>query len=89
VDRAPAERVKEFMDTVGVSNLSVYRDPTVKAARLLKVPGLPATLLLDREGREVGRVLGIAEWDGPAAVAAVDRLLQAPPAGPDMVKTGG
>jgi thiol-disulfide isomerase/thioredoxin len=89
VDRAPAERVKEFMDTVGVSNLSVYRDPTVKAARLLKVLGLPATLLLDREGREVGRVLGIAEWDGAAAVAAVDRLLQAPPTGPDMVKTGG
>ena len=27
--------------------------------------GLPTTLLLDREGREVGRLIGPAEWDSP------------------------
>jgi hypothetical protein len=34
----------------------------------LGVIGLPATLILDREGREVARLLGPAEWDGPAAL---------------------
>jgi thiol-disulfide isomerase/thioredoxin len=85
VDRAGPDRVKAFLDEIGAANLSVYRDPTVKAARTLKVPGLPATLLIDRQGREVGRVLGLARWDGDAAIAAVRRLLGGTP---DVVRTG-
>jgi thiol-disulfide isomerase/thioredoxin len=77
VDRAGSERVREFLDEVGVQHLHVYRDPKAAATRVLKVPGLPATLLVDRQGREAGRVLGIAQWDGPAAVA-VERLLAEP-----------
>jgi thiol-disulfide isomerase/thioredoxin len=85
VDRAGPDRVKAFLDEIGAANLSVYRDPTVKAARTLKVPGLPATLLIDRQGREVGRVLGLARWDGDAAITAVRRLLGGTP---DVVRTG-
>ena len=60
---------------IGVHRLHVYRDPKVAAIRTLRVPGLPATLLVDKEGRERGRVLGIAEWDAPQAVEAVRWLL--------------
>jgi thiol-disulfide isomerase/thioredoxin len=87
VDRAGPDRVKAFLDEAGVVNLAVYRDPTVKAARTLKVPGLPATILVDREGREVGRVLGIARWDGEAAVNAVRSLLGTA-TGSEPVRTG-
>ena len=85
VDRAGPERVKQFLDEIGVEHLHVYRDPKAAATRALKVPGLPATLLIDRQGREVGRVLGIAHWDGDAAIAAVRRLLGGTP---DVVRTG-
>jgi thiol-disulfide isomerase/thioredoxin len=78
VDRAGPERVTQFMSEIGVEHLQVYRDPKAAATRALKVPGLPATILIDRQGREVGRVLGIAEWDGPAAVAAIEKLLAEP-----------
>lgn len=78
VDRAGPERVRAFLDEIGVERLHVYRDPKAAATRTLRVPGLPATLLIDKQGREVGRVLGIAQWDGPAAVAAVERLLAEP-----------
>ncbi len=78
VDRAGPERVQKFLDEIGVQHLHVYRDPKAAATRALKVPGLPATLLIDRQGREAGRVLGIAAWDGPAAVAAVEKLLAEP-----------
>jgi hypothetical protein len=33
----------------------------------LKAIGMPVTLLIDREGREIGRLTGPAEWDGPEA----------------------
>lgn len=75
VDRAGPERVQAFLDEVGVRQLHVYRDPKAAATRTLRVPGLPATLLVDKEGRERARVLGIAEWDGPQAVEAVQQLL--------------
>lgn len=76
VDRAPPEKVRQFIADVGAPNLTVGRDPTVQAARLLNTPGLPTTLVIDRDGQEVGRLLGIAEWDGPDATALIDRLLQ-------------
>ena len=78
VDRAGPERVQKFLDEVGVTHLHVYRDPKAAATRAVRVQGLPATILVDRKGQEVGRVLGIAQWDGPAAVAAVDKLLAEP-----------
>lgn len=78
VDRAGPERVQKFLDEVGVKHLHVYRDPKAAATRAVKVPGLPATILVDRKGQEVGRVLGIAQWDGPAAVAVVEKLLAEP-----------
>ena len=78
VDRAGPERVQQFLDEIGVKQLHVYRDPKAAATRAVRVPGLPATLLVDRRGNEVGRVLGIAEWDGPAAVAVVEKLLAEP-----------
>ena len=78
VDRAGPERVQQFIDAIGAKRLHVYRDPEAAATRTLKVPGLPATILVDKQGREAGRVLGIAHWDGPAAVAAVEKLLAEP-----------
>lgn len=76
VERSAPERIKAFLDEAGVSRLAVYRDATAATSRAVGLPGLPATLLVDRQGREVGRVLGIAEWDGPIAVGAVRTLVE-------------
>ncbi len=77
VERSAPERIKAFLAEAGVSRLAVYRDGTAATSRAVGLPGLPATLLIDREGREVARVFGIAEWDGPIALAAVRKLLEA------------
>lgn len=37
--------------------------------RELGAYGLPITILIDREGREIGRLVGPAEWDAPEVVA--------------------
>jgi thiol-disulfide isomerase/thioredoxin len=78
VDRAGPERVRMFLDEIGVTRLLVFRDPWARAARDLKVPGLPATILVDRDGREAGRLLGAAEWDSPVALAAVREVVGRP-----------
>ena len=78
VDRAGKDRVTAFLDQIKVHDLAVYRDADGTATQTLKVPGLPATILVDREGREIGRVLGLTQWDSDAAKEAVQSLLDAP-----------
>ncbi|HMR31602.1 MAG TPA: TlpA disulfide reductase family protein [Geminicoccaceae bacterium] len=77
VDRAAPERVQKFIDEIGgAGDMLVYRDPKAAAARALKVPGLPATILVDRNGDEAGRLLGIAAWDSPEAIEIVRKITE-------------
>lgn len=75
VDRGGPERIRAFLEEIGVERLHVYRDPKMAATRALRIPGLPATLLIDRQGREAGRLLGIAEWDSDETQAIIRGLL--------------
>ena len=51
----------------------MYLDTGNAAMRALKIRGLPTTVLLDRDGREIGRLEGAASWDLPAAEALLRR----------------
>ncbi len=60
--------IQSFYSRVGIRHLQIYHDPAGKAGFSLAVAGVPTTLLVNREGRELGRMSGVAEWDGPDAV---------------------
>jgi thiol-disulfide isomerase/thioredoxin len=76
VDRAGIPGSKKFLDTVGTKALKLYVDPTAKLGGELKVIGLPATLLIDADGREVGRLLGPAEWASDDAKALIRSVVR-------------
>jgi thiol-disulfide isomerase/thioredoxin len=63
IDRAGVHTVEAFFTEIGVKHLHLYIDQSMAAMRKLAVVGLPTTLLIDREGREVWRYAGAAEWD--------------------------
>jgi thiol-disulfide isomerase/thioredoxin len=73
-DRGGKAQVEPFFARTGVKNLGIWLDPGGTAQRALGARGLPTTVLLDRQGRERGRLEGAASWDGEALVAAVRRL---------------
>ncbi len=76
-DRGDArDKIDAFYDEIGVDGLRVYRDPEARTARDLRAPGLPTTIVFDRRGREVGRVLGDAEWDGEEALELLGLLVK-------------
>ncbi|MBN9273319.1 MAG: TlpA family protein disulfide reductase, partial [Mesorhizobium sp.] len=52
----------------GVTHLSLNIDISAKAMFALGTVGLPTTLLIDRRGKEVGRLIGPVEWDAPDMV---------------------
>jgi len=63
IDRAGPDAVREFYSEIGIENLAFHIDPSAKAMFALGMVGLPTTILIDREGNELGRLVGPAEWD--------------------------
>lgn len=70
-DRGGAAVVNAFYKRLGLTSLALYLDPNAGVSRALNVLGLPTTILIDRDGNEVGRVPGPADWDSGAAEALV------------------
>ena len=72
IDRGGASAVQKFYAETGVRHLAFFIDPTGRAGTKLTLIGLPGTLLIDPEGREVGRLIGPAEWDSPEMIAFLE-----------------
>ncbi len=67
--------IKRFFDEVEVDNLPLYLDPKQALARDMAVLGLPITVILDPEGREIARMRGDAEWNSESAKAIISALI--------------
>lgn len=76
IDRAGIPVVKKFYEELGLKALHVYVDKTSRTTQELGILGLPTTLLLDRSGHELGRLIGPAEWDSPAMIDLFRRHLE-------------
>jgi len=75
VDRGGPERVKAFYDSIGVQHLALHVDASNDATSALSIVGLPATILIDREGKELGRLFGPAQWDAPDVLAFLGSII--------------
>lgn len=89
IDRVGRERVREFLAEVGAPHLKLYLDRTTRSMRTLGIIGLPTTLLIDRRGREVGRLIGPAEWDSSEAVELIEHFLGDEPDAPEEARLTG
>ena len=67
--------VAQFQDDFGIP-FPVWIDRTGQAQRAFGVRGHPSTVLIDREGRIVGRILGERDWRSPEAHQLVEWLLR-------------
>jgi thiol-disulfide isomerase/thioredoxin len=74
--RNDPEAALEFLAEVGADGLTDLRDPEGSVGRGVAVVGLPTTLVLDPQGREVARLQGIAEWHGEEAQALLRALAE-------------
>jgi copper(I)-binding protein len=78
IDDAGLPVVLPFFKSTGIRNLRPYLDSAGVAMSTLVVTGVPLTLLINRDGNEIGRKLGPAAWDDPALVALIRNQLVAP-----------
>lgn len=75
IDRGGLDAVGRFYDEIGIRTLGRYWGEDLRVKLALAVFGLPTTLLIDRKGMELGRVIGPIKWDGDAAVRQITRVI--------------
>jgi len=61
---------------LGIHEVTVLHDRNRVTAAALALPGLPTTVVLDAQGREVARLIGAGDWDD-AGIRAKLRALAA------------
>ena len=76
LDRAGRDAARKFFDEIKVQNLKLYIDQTMKAGNGLRAVGMPTTILIGKDGKELGRLPGPAEWDSEAAKKLVAEALK-------------
>jgi hypothetical protein len=59
---------------LGLNNLSIYVDPSKNVMDALGITGIPTTVLVGRDGREIGRMVGPAQWDMPESVKRITEI---------------
>ena len=51
-------RARDFYNSIGVVSLDIYFDPDFSLVKKFKMRGLPTSILINKNGMEVGRVVG-------------------------------
>jgi thiol-disulfide isomerase/thioredoxin len=79
IDTRDPDKPKRFLKAIGVQKLAYYADPTAKAFQDLKAIGrafgMPTTMLIDRQGCEIGTIAGPADWASPHAIKLIKAAL--------------
>ena len=75
VDKSGIDGAKKFLADIKPEKLEPFADPTAKEGLRLKVIGMPTTILMDAQGREIGRLIGPAKWGSPEAKKLIEAQL--------------
>ncbi|MBK5924332.1 hypothetical protein CCR90_11215 [Rhodovulum sulfidophilum] len=74
--RNPPQAIDRFFEDKQIAHLPKWRDRSSGLARQMGIIGLPVTVILDPEGREIGRLMGEADWNSPGTKALLGRLIE-------------
>ena len=72
---AQHETIKAFAQSLDLS-VPLLLDVSKDVSLAFGVRGLPTTVILDRQGRLVGRAIGSRQWDNPQTLALLKNLLR-------------
>jgi len=73
--RNSPEGIKRFFNEAGIDSLPRHQDPRQSLSAQMGIFGLPITVILDPEGREIARLRGDAKWDSDSAKSIIKALI--------------
>lgn len=75
LDRQGYQVIDPFFEDAGIDSLEAYLDRSNKLSLEVGATGLPTSILLDKNGRIIARVVGPLEWDGPTAIEFIQKAI--------------
>lgn len=75
LDRYGWSAIDKTVDALGIREVTLYHDRDRAAAQSAGVVGLPTTLVVDEQGREIARVIGAGAWEDPAFRARIEAMI--------------
>ncbi len=74
IDYEGRELVRKFIERHRY-RIPILLDPAGKTLELFEISRIPATLIIDRNGRMIGRVIGPRNWSSPEVFSLVNQML--------------
>ncbi len=78
IDKGGLRKPTMFFQRLNIRNLALYGATSSRLTTLLRAPGLPATLLIGKDGKEIARLIGPARWASNDAVAVIKAAIAMP-----------
>lgn len=70
------ETIERFLVRHRLHAIDPYWDERNRLFNAFQIRGLPATVMIDRQGREIGRVIGFVDWDGKETRDFIETLIR-------------
>jgi len=56
------KKTKEFFEKLKINNLEIFYGSSLDLAKKFKLRGIPTTIIIDKEGYELARVIGFIDF---------------------------
>jgi peroxiredoxin len=76
--RETESRVRQYVKREKLT-FPILLDRDGQVGRSFGIRSIPTTIIIDREGAMIGKTVGSRKWDGPAAKALFEHLIDQPP----------
>jgi len=84
-DHGGAKAVEPFIARLGLDKIKVYLDANSDVGQAIGARGLPTSLVIDGDGKVLGKVEGGADWTSPEMLKALKAVLP-PDSSDDVLK---
>ena len=68
-------RAGDFFKSIGITSLDIYFDPDFRLVKIFKMRGLPTSILIDKNGKEVGRVVGEIDFNNEEFIKILKKYI--------------
>jgi thiol-disulfide isomerase/thioredoxin len=62
LEKPNLDKAQKFFSDLKISKLNIYFDPEFSLVKLFNMRGVPTSILIDKNGREFGRVIGEVDF---------------------------
>ena len=62
LEKPNKEKTKIFFENLNIKNLNIYFDPEFKLVKSFNMRGVPTSILINKKGKEFGRIIGEVDF---------------------------